>query len=399
MESSKLYKYLGLILGAIIIVPFKMKPFLILFLFVSSLISFFKEKKNKSRLNFKNVFFLSFVLIPYLISIFYSSNTTRAFEYFFRSIPMLIIPLSFTLMENNSRSIFLKWFLKSFIITNVIYILAMLIYIMHLGYLFLDNDLNYYYSYITNEFYKIGDHPIYLSVQFVMAIFFLIFIKSFNKNQKAFLFIILIFGLFFLSRKGVIISFIITLTFYLYSIYKFKINFITTVSIILFAFLMSILSPQIRSRYSEVFDKTKLINNEETSTGIRVILWKNTIELIRESFLLGYGIGDTQEILSTKIEKKGFYKIAAKKSNCHNQYLQFTLSIGLVGLTFFISSILHHFYFFYRKRLYFGISILSFFLFVFISESFLDRQNGIIIYSLFTSILVVCNKSLKEERL
>ena len=144
-------------------------------------------------------------------------------------------------------------------------------------------------------------------------------------------------------------------------------------------------------RYVELFDTAKYENNDKTSTGIRTILWTNSLELIHKSPYFGHGIGDAQDILSEKLREKNFIEISNKKSNCHNQYLQFLLSIGIFGLSIFLYTIVYCFKQFKKYNNTLGFIVLLFFLLIFLFESFLDRQNGIILFSLFMSIVVSYN--------
>jgi len=148
--------------------------------------------------------------------------------------------------------------------------------------------------------------------------------------------------------------------------------------------------PEIKNRYAELWNKESYIKNEITSTGIRLVLWENSLELIKESPIFGYGIGDIQDLLSQQMKSNGFLVLAERKSNCHNQYLQFLMSIGLIGLALFIISIFYYFNKFKNENNILGATVLIFFLLLFMTESFLDRQNGIIIYSLVLSLLVFC---------
>ena len=231
-----------------------------------------------------------------------------------------------------------------------------------------------------------------------MALFLLIHSKFFNKIQKTILFSVLLFGLFFLARKGVILSFILILPLYLGTIIKSKAVLIGSISVVAMVFLAFMFVPEIKNRYAELWDKEGVKKNETTSTGIRLILWENSLELIKESPFFGYGIGDNQELFARQMESKGYFILANKKTNCHNQYLQFLLSIGLVGLSFFALSILWLFSFFYKNKVHLGLAVVLFFLMVFISESFLERQNGIITYALFISLLVFCVEDFSKEK-
>lgn len=397
MEYSRASKYISVLLGLFILIPFKFKPFLVFIFFLFSVFQFFKTHQNKKKLI--RYVTICLVLVSYLISFFYSSNLPRAFQYFIRSIPLFIIPLSFYFLSSSLKEYMINIFIKTFIVSNVIYVFLMVFYILSLGYLSESNDLYYYYSYITYEFYGIGDHPIYISVQLSLSILFLIKC-NFRKNQKIILFIFLIFGIFLLSRKGVVFSLLFVLFIYLNQLLIKKRNFFIILSLVILAFLSSLLIPQIKMRYAELFERAKYKDNDKTSTGIRTILWENTIELIQENPFFGHGIGDTQDLLRRQLEEKKFIEIANKKPNCHNQYLQFLLSVGILGLSFFIFTVVYYFKYFNNNNNVLGFIVLLFFLLNFLSESFLDRQNGIIIFSLFMSILVSYNdKNMNKENI
>lgn len=392
MLNTNYSKYIGVCAGAFILFPFKLKPFLVFVLFLFSIYTFLKNKTEKT-IEFRKIIMINLVLFAYVFSFLYSENLDRAIDYIVRSSPLFVLPLSFAIISEEYSKSLIDYLKKSFIISNAIYIVLMFIYLYSIGFLNSKNDLYYYYSYITYEFYSIGDHPIYLTTQFSIA-FFLLIKAKFHKNLKIILFLVLLTGIFFLSRKGVIISFFLSLTGYLLLVLKDKKIFLKMLGGVVLLFSLSLFIPEIKMRFNELFDKTNY-QDQETSTGIRIILWKNSIELIEDSFLFGYGIGDSQDVLSQRIEKQGFFKISAKKSNCHNQYLQFLLSIGLVGLSTFIFTIVYFYINFIKTNNYLGICILSFFLLIFTTESFLDRQNGIILFSLFIAIFIFQNDNFK----
>lgn len=387
MEKNKFDSIMGFLLGSIILVPFKIKPVLIVLFLCYALYFFVKRKERFSIKSIKSVCFISLLFVPLISSVFYSYNVERGITYLIRFFPLLSIPLSFSFLKRESKKTIIDTFVPVFVVTNALYVIMMLLYILQLGYLRSEHDLYYYYSFITYEFYHIGDHPIYLSVQFAIAMFLLIQSNFFNKIQKTILFVVLLFGLFFLARKGVILSFIIILPFYLGTIIKSKAVLIGSFLFVVMGFIAFMVVPEIKNRYAELWNKESYIKNEITSTGIRLVLWENSLELIKESPIFGYGIGDIQDLLSQQMKSNGFLVLAERKSNCHNQYLQFLLSFGLIGLAFFIITIFYFFIKFKNENNILGSTILIFFLFLFMIESFLDRQNGIILFSTFMSIL------------
>ncbi|MBK6356024.1 MAG: O-antigen ligase family protein [Betaproteobacteria bacterium] len=73
---------------------------------------------------------------------------------------------------------------------------------------------------------------------------------------------------------------------------------------------------------------------EVTSMGIRMIFWKNTLEMIREQPMIGYGTGAFGTAYDRKIE--GRTGVAATPAgDPHNQYMKITAENGLVALLVF----------------------------------------------------------------
>jgi len=81
----------------------------------------------------------------------------------------------------------------------------------------------------------------------------------------------------------------------------------------------------------ESYDQAK----EVTSMGIRMTFWKNTVEMIREQPLLGYGTGAFGTAYGRKVE--GRTGVAATPAgDPHNQYMKITAENGIVALLVFL---------------------------------------------------------------
>ena len=74
---------------------------------------------------------------------------------------------------------------------------------------------------------------------------------------------------------------------------------------------------------------------EETSMGIRMIFWKNTIEMIREQPMLGYGTGAFKTAYDRKVVGKTGVA-ATSAGDPHNQYMKITAENGVVALLVFL---------------------------------------------------------------
>ena len=64
---------------------------------------------------------------------------------------------------------------------------------------------------------------------------------------------------------------------------------------------------------------------------LRLLSWDAALELIKENYLLGVGPPDAQEELNKKYREKGYIYPEKNSLNCHSQFFQTTLEIGIFG--------------------------------------------------------------------
>ncbi len=77
-------------------------------------------------------------------------------------------------------------------------------------------------------------------------------------------------------------------------------------------------------------------NEQETSIGLRLIFWKNTLEMLPKYFLLGTGTGGFEKAYTNQVEgKSGAAGVVT--GDPHNQYLKILVEHGILGLTVFLS--------------------------------------------------------------
>jgi O-antigen ligase len=82
----------------------------------------------------------------------------------------------------------------------------------------------------------------------------------------------------------------------------------------------------------ETYDQAK----DVTSMGIRMVFWKNTIEMIREQPLLGYGTGAFGTAYDRQVAGKTGVA-ATPAGDPHNQYMKITAENGVFALSAFVA--------------------------------------------------------------
>jgi O-antigen ligase len=77
---------------------------------------------------------------------------------------------------------------------------------------------------------------------------------------------------------------------------------------------------------------------EYSSMGIRMVMWKNTLQIIKERPLFGYGLGGLKEAYREQVAGvEGWQGIVV--DDPHNQYLKIATEHGIVGLLVFLGLI------------------------------------------------------------
>jgi O-antigen ligase len=216
--------------------------------------------------------------------------------------------------------------------------------------------------------------------------------------------ILLTIYVFFLSSKAGWIGLGFTYFIFMFDLLKsgsyFKLIFISLLLIGFFFLINVYFAPEYASRIPNMQSienavKGKDKNNKPSTTGTdgsgsRIFVWKASLEVIKENLPFGVGTGDSRDKLMEKyLEKKmdTEYKFGL---NSHNQFLNTTVSLGILG---FLSLIICFWIPFYK-----GLKLQELFLINFVTiisinllfESMFERQSGIIFYVFFNTLL--CSK-------
>lgn len=132
----------------------------------------------------------------------------------------------------------------------------------------------------------------------------------------------------------------------------------------------------------------------KTGNETRMIMWTVTLQEILDH-PLGVGTGNVDQHLSERLSSKGQIVLAQKDDkggiafNPHNQFLQTTLEIGLIGGGLLIAWILSILMIAIRNRDLWLTVIVTCFAFNSLFESVLQRQSGIIFFTFVLSFYIL----------
>lgn len=96
-------------------------------------------------------------------------------------------------------------------------------------------------------------------------------------------------------------------------------------------------SSNVTNRISQGMNEVTSYNNsaEATSMGLRMVLWKNTLDLISERPIFGYGTGGFEKAYQAKIvDQPEWHNVIIHDP--HNQFLKIATEQGIIGLLVFL---------------------------------------------------------------
>lgn len=137
---------------------------------------------------------------------------------------------------------------------------------------------------------------------------------------------------------------------------------------------------------SEEIDKT-----DAESTAVRILIWKESVQLIKENLVFGTTPGDANNKLVEAYEREGLAGALRKRLNAHNQFLQTFIGTGILGfILLLLMTIGALIYSMIKKN--FILSLFSLLMiFNFLVESMLQAQAGFIFFAFFFCFLTHYN--------
>lgn len=347
------------------------------------------------------VFLLILTFLIPLVSVLYSHNREEGLFSIQKTLSLLIFPLVLFTTKLNKKTT--QSIIYSFAISCSVASIACFLYAIGRNY-----STNSFATIIPDLFGTtmsdklLGISHVYLSlyVSFTIIIFSYFLIAKEKHNYNSILVIILIaFLLFFLfllgGKMSIIALFILALISCIAFIIKTKrwfvglLFFILPVSI----FFLTIRNSQYaKDRFSALFNSTnyEIGNNSWNSIGSRVSILKCTIDNFKKNPIVGTGVGDVQDDLDECTGDLEFTSL--KGMNPHNQYLQYLLGVGLIGMIVFLVSLIYPFLIAYRDKNKLYMYFVFLFSLCFLTESLLERQHGVMFFAFFNSLFAFHTK-------
>ena len=350
----------------------KLIPVLLVFLFLSLLTDFKKIKLHKE---FKLMAWL--YSLTYLFYVFGMLNSSHIQDGLFTlevKLSFLVIPLFF-LFHGPFHVNVLRKILFSFVIGCFINSLLCL-YKGYTCYL----ETGWWECFFTS-FLSFGFHTTYLSVYYCLSILFIIyFLINYYSRLKIVMVIILLFLIVYfsgfvllLSSKGGLVALLTVLA---VAFFYFTTDMVQTrVSLAFKAFQLT---------KNELFEKHR---HSTESTEVRLMIWHVAGREIQKH-PLGVGTGDAKYVLLEKYKELGMTGAYKAKLNCHNQFYETALAIGIHGLLVLVIFLVYLLGSAIKKRNFILLWIVVIVMLNLFFESMFETQAGVVFFVFFTGLLL-----------
>ncbi|MBL7918332.1 MAG: O-antigen ligase family protein [Bacteroidia bacterium] len=275
-------------------------------------------------------------------------------------------------------------------------------------YYLIQGDSSHFYYSNFSWFMHSAYFAMYLNLALLfVCIFYLAWFKS-NLFYKRFsIYLISLFSICIVlcaSKIGIAVLFTVVPVVLLVEFRKsIKFKHLAIIASIIFVTVFSIYQfvPQVFDRIKSVsvVSNTNIDKTSTESSSVRILIWEESVEIIKNNFLFGVGVSKANETLYKAYEEHGLQGALEKKLNAHNQFFQTFIGIGVIGFLLLFLITVGVIYRGVRTKniilAFFGVLVTVNFL----VESMLQTSAGTVFYVFFFCFLLTFKiEDLKNEK-
>jgi O-antigen ligase len=431
-ESKNNLPFLSTLLLLVTIpLPYAFNNVALVFFIISTILYY-----KKTNFSFSNKLVLPIILFILMVfSYLWSIDKTSTLKAIPKEIVLLILPLSFMILPRFTKiqkQKIIQYYSFSIVIFVVVFLLRAIIRY------FLTNDTRVFF-YHGENLDDYGLVPKLLNAIHVSVFVAIAFFYFFTKEKKSIfdnLTSVLLFGfIILLSSKNIVLVFLLLIVCYFFFFSKIA-NKMRLRNLIVFVILIGIIFSfgKIKERFQAEFQantKSSLSpsviynlpdgvhvlsiyeawNNEKFTqndyfpgTAFRVYQFRMFLELVKKDFVFinGFGLNASQPKLQELADKYGVYKGVSGDDgygakNFHNQYIQIFSELGILGFILLLVIL----YFNLKKALktkdFIHISFAVIMISLFLTESFLWRQRGVVFFTILYCLFNMPEKKIEKE--
>lgn len=386
----KLISFLLALNACSLLIPNKFKAVSIFLLGI--VVIFYYLKNRYSAFNYRYFLTNCILFLIFVASCIYSENGYYSIKKLETTSSLIIFPFIFSLLLSTNYIISkkkLRGIFLCFCYSIIIFLVFSFCYFWNQEFTF-SETIVHYSNLINIRLDGFSIHPIYLSIYIGVAIIFAL--QLLDNNIKTTILVVL-FGVLYLvflailGRRGPVISLIlIGVPYFLFKYNFYKILFSLFLITLFFTIIVGIPKYQNHNRFNDLYDLT-LAKDTSSSVYLRYNIYKCGVETIKKSPLIGYGLGDVQKKLNDCYEFNEM-NFPNKTYNSHNQFIGIILIAGCFGLFLYLYTVCLNIRKCLKSKSNLTLCLIVYLLFNSMTENILEREDGVILYSFFTSLLL-----------
>ena len=353
----------------------------------------------KELLNSPFILALCFLFLLYAIGLFYSTNIHEGYFSLEKKMSFIIFP--FLIGANRNFFFSYKFFRKIFLSFTVGCFICSLVCLVRGVYRWIQAGSmeQMFYHELGSIFHL---HAVYFSIYISLASFFLLWsleenIKEWSTGRKVLTGSGIIFFsvmILLLSARMVMVSYFFLLVssvfYFFYKHKQVKIAVTGSLMVICAAVFAVYRIPFIHERFSQIAHTKFYFSPEENNSNgftLRLVKWSCSWQGIKENFFSGVGTGDAQDYLQQCYKERNFWG-QVFEFNSHNQFLQTGLTVGVFGIFLLFYLLFVPLISAWKKKEFLIFVFLAIIILSSLTESIFERQQGILFFCFFYSVLM-----------
>lgn len=277
-----------------------------------------------------------------LLGLLYTENISRGFDMIGRQISFLLFPLFFSVFRLKRISLIFKVFCMSVFVLMLLFEIDILYRFFYKSDTFpLSLDLFLSYRYTGAELTKLTEiHNAYFGMFILLSnVLILDYLRQVKSTQIfALLFLVIcaqsLFLLQMVAKTAIILNTFLVVGSIIYILIKQRKIQLLFFTGALFALITIFSFSYLKLPLERITERFEELNQgKDTNRETRVKLWSAALPIVKNNLIIGVGTGDVEDQLHVAYEVNNI----ASKSNVHNQYLDYLMRFGIVGLLIFTS--------------------------------------------------------------
>ncbi|MGM0647473.1 MAG: O-antigen ligase family protein [Bacteroidota bacterium] len=338
--------------------------------------------------------------LAHFVSVVYSDNQHAAWFSLEVKMALLLFPVLVVLMMQHHFEKKLSWIFIAFLAGNIV---AMIYNIVMAAV----SHASFSWNHFVYQKLSFFLHPSYYSLylDFALAVLLFYFLpRSQHAGRNTRIIVIsisvVIFGFIIMlsSRAGILAAFCVLMIKTIQLVVHSNLSRLLKVFLFLFAFIflsvVTVSNKRMQSAMSNFTDNFRLdqeqLKGEKriSSAQTRLLLWKSSLNVIHDHWLIGTGSGDANdEITRELIHIVDNPSIFTKNYNAHNQFLDTFVALGVIGFVLLMALLFWPLIVAIKTENYLLMALAVLLIVHLMFESMVNRQAGVIFFSFFLPLL------------